>query len=62
MPLCQIIPLNADDVLHKGMGTLSEALLMVQTYERSKSHGPDRRVQERREFLEGVCLYIFVKL
>ncbi|KAF8566604.1 hypothetical protein P879_05659 [Paragonimus westermani] len=30
--LCTIIPLNPDDVLRKGSGTLCEALLMVQAY------------------------------
>ncbi|OMH80188.1 DNA polymerase epsilon catalytic subunit A [Zancudomyces culisetae] len=30
--LCNIIPLNADDVLRKGSGTLCEALLMVEAY------------------------------
>lgn len=29
--LCNIIPLNADDVLRKGSGTLCETLLMVCT-------------------------------
>ncbi|TGZ80191.1 DUF1744-domain-containing protein [Ascodesmis nigricans] len=32
--LCTIIPLNADDVLRKGTGTLCEMLLMVQAYEK----------------------------
>ncbi|VDN09429.1 unnamed protein product, partial [Dibothriocephalus latus] len=31
--LCTILPLNPDDVLRKGSGTLCEALLMVQAYE-----------------------------
>ncbi|KAM7543304.1 hypothetical protein Aperf_G00000018284 [Anoplocephala perfoliata] len=31
--LCTILPLNPDDVLRKGSGTLSEALLMVKAYE-----------------------------
>lgn len=30
--LCTILPLNPDDVLRKGSGTLCEALLMVQAY------------------------------
>lgn len=29
--LCNIIPLNADDVLRKGSGTLCETLLMVRS-------------------------------
>jgi len=32
--LCNIIPLNPDDVLRKGTGTLCEMLLMVQAYEK----------------------------
>ncbi|OUC43799.1 hypothetical protein D917_09513 [Trichinella nativa] len=31
--LCTIIPMNPDDVLRKGSGTLCEALLMVQAYQ-----------------------------
>ncbi|VDL61470.1 unnamed protein product [Hymenolepis diminuta] len=31
--LCTILPLNPDDVLRKGSGTLCEALLMVRAYE-----------------------------
>ncbi|KAJ1677332.1 DNA polymerase epsilon catalytic subunit, partial [Spiromyces aspiralis] len=31
--LCNIIPMNPDDVLRKGSGTLCETLLMVQAYE-----------------------------
>ena len=65
LALCQIIQLNADDVMHKGTGTLCEALLTVQTYVRGMSYGPDRRAQERREVLEasgrGVCLYIALR-
>ena len=30
--LCNIIPLNPDDVLRKGSGTLCETLLMVRTW------------------------------
>lgn len=30
--LCNIIPLNPDDVLRKGSGTLCETLLMVSSY------------------------------
>ena len=30
--LCNIIPLNPDEVLRKGSGTLCETLLMVSTY------------------------------
>ncbi|ODQ80376.1 hypothetical protein BABINDRAFT_35491 [Babjeviella inositovora NRRL Y-12698] len=33
--LCTIIPLNPDEVLRKGTGTLCEMLLMVQAYEKS---------------------------
>eukprot|EP00916_Digyalum_oweni_P010390 GHVL01017390.1.p1 GENE.GHVL01017390.1~~GHVL01017390.1.p1 ORF type:complete len:2204 (+),score=478.22 GHVL01017390.1:451-6612(+) len=31
--LCSIVPMNADDVLRKGSGTLCELLLMAQAYE-----------------------------
>ncbi len=33
--LCNIIPLNPDDVLRKGSGTLCETLLMVSQYQRT---------------------------
>ena len=33
--LCNIIPLNPDEVLRKGTGTLCEMLLMVQAYEKN---------------------------
>lgn len=53
--LCQIIPLNSGDVLRKGTGTLCEALLMVQAYERDII-APNKVVDKALKFHEGHLL------
>ena len=53
--LCNIIPLNPDEVLRKGTGTLCETLLMVQAY---KSHilMPNRHIDPIDNTYEGHIL------
>lgn len=53
--LCNIIPLNPDEVLRKGTGTLCETLLLVQAY---KSHilTPNRHVDPLDNTFEGHIL------
>lgn len=53
--LCNIIPLNPDEVLRKGSGTLCETLLMVQAY---KGHilMPNRHVDPIDNTFEGHIL------
>jgi len=53
--LCQIIPLNSGDVLRKGTGTLCEALLMVQAYEREMI-APNKNVDKSLKFYHGHLL------
>jgi len=53
--LCQIIPLNAGDVLRKGTGTLCEALLMVQAYERNLI-APNKQRERGLKFYQGHVL------
>jgi DNA polymerase epsilon subunit 1 len=53
--LCSIIPMNPDDVLRKGSGTLCESLLMVQ------AHGlnivfPNKQVTDQSKFHNGHLL------
>ncbi|KAL6947333.1 DNA polymerase epsilon catalytic subunit [Hanseniaspora vineae] len=53
--LCTIIPLNPDEVLRKGTGTLCEMLLMVQAYE----HGillPNKHTDPIERFYDGHLL------
>ncbi|ORY84392.1 DNA polymerase epsilon [Protomyces lactucae-debilis] len=53
--LCNILPLNPDDCLRKGTGTLCEMLLMVNAY----SDGivlPNKYVEEPERFFEGHLL------
>lgn len=50
--LCSIIPLNPDEVLRKGTGTLCEMLLMVQAYQ----HGillPNKHTDPPERFYKG---------
>ncbi|KAG7095213.1 hypothetical protein E1B28_005988 [Marasmius oreades] len=53
--LCNIIPLNPDEVLRKGSGTLCETLLMVEAY---KGHiiMPNKHEEEHGNFYDGHLL------
>lgn len=53
--LCTIIPLNPDEVLRKGTGTLCEMLLMVQAYEKSILL-PNKYTDPIERFYEGHLL------
>ncbi|KAL1987179.1 hypothetical protein VTN96DRAFT_4511 [Rasamsonia emersonii] len=53
--LCTIIPLNPDDVLRKGTGTLCEMLLMVQAY-KSNIILPNKHKDPPEAFYEGHLL------
>ncbi|KAF9073524.1 hypothetical protein BDP27DRAFT_1417011 [Rhodocollybia butyracea] len=53
--LCNIIPLNPDEVLRKGSGTLCETLLMVEAY-RGNIIMPNRHEEEHGNFYEGHLL------
>lgn len=53
--LCNIIPLNPDEVLRKGSGTLCETLLMVQAYQ-SNILMPNRHVDPIGNMYEGHLL------
>lgn len=53
--LCNIVPLNPDDVLRKGTGTLCEMLLMVQAYEKGIVL-PNKHQEPKEAFWEGHLL------
>ena len=53
--LCTIIPLNPDDTLRKGTGTLCEMLLMVQAYQKGIVL-PNKHKEPREAFWEGHLL------
>lgn len=53
--LCNIIPLNPDDVLRKGTGTLCEMLLMVQAYEKGIVL-PNKHKEPKETFWQGHLL------
>ncbi|RPB25462.1 DNA polymerase epsilon catalytic subunit A [Terfezia boudieri ATCC MYA-4762] len=53
--LCTIIPLNPDDVLRKGTGTLCEMLLMVQAYQKEIIL-PNKHKGAEEAFYEGHLL------
>ncbi len=53
--LCTIIPLNPDDTLRKGTGTLCEMLLMVQAYQKEIVL-PNKHKEARETFWEGHLL------
>ncbi|OJD26025.1 DNA polymerase epsilon catalytic subunit A [Blastomyces percursus] len=53
--LCTIIPLNPDDVLRKGTGTLCEMLLMVQAY-RGDIILPNKHTEPTEAFWNGHLL------
>ncbi|KAK4697394.1 DNA polymerase epsilon subunit 1, partial [Lecanoromycetidae sp. Uapishka_2] len=53
--LCNIIPLNPDDTLRKGTGTLCEMLLMVQAYEKGIVL-PNKHKEPKETFWEGHLL------
>ena len=53
--LCTIIPLNPDDVLRKGTGTLCEMLLMVQAYQKGIVL-PNKHKEAKETFWNGHLL------
>lgn len=53
--LCNIIPLNPDDVLRKGTGTLCEMLLMVQAYQKAIVL-PNKHKEPKETFWDGHLL------
>lgn len=53
--LCTIIPMDPDEVLRKGSGTLCEALLMVQAFH-AKIIFPNKQEQIHTKFYEGHLL------
>ena len=53
--LCNIIPLNPDDVLRKGTGTLCEMLLMVQAYQKGIVL-PNKHEEPKETFWDGHLL------
>ena len=53
--LCTIIPLNPDDVLRKGTGTLCEMLLMVQAYQKEIIL-PNKHQSPKEAFWDGHLL------
>ncbi|KAF8310468.1 DUF1744-domain-containing protein [Clavulina sp. PMI_390] len=53
--LCNIIPLNPDEVLRKGSGTLCETLLMVEAYT-GRIIMPNRHEEPQGEMFEGHLL------
>ena len=53
--LCTIIPLNPDDVLRKGTGTLCEMLLMVQAYQKGIVL-PNKHKEPKETFWDGHLL------
>ncbi|KAF5381777.1 hypothetical protein D9615_005436 [Tricholomella constricta] len=53
--LCNIIPLNPDEVLRKGSGTLCETLLMVEAY-RAAIIMPNRHVESHGNMYDGHLL------
>ena len=53
--LCTIIPLNPDDTLRKGTGTLCEMLLMVQAYQKGIVL-PNKHKEPKETFWEGHLL------
>ncbi|KAK2800573.1 DNA polymerase epsilon catalytic subunit [Onygenales sp. PD_10] len=53
--LCTILPLNPDDVLRKGTGTLCEMLLMVQAYQKNIVL-PNKHTDPPEAFWEGHLL------
>lgn len=53
--LCTIIPLNPDEVLRKGTGTLCEMLLMVQAYQKDILL-PNKHTEPHEKFYRGHLL------
>ncbi|KAF8632650.1 hypothetical protein AX17_004783 [Amanita inopinata Kibby_2008] len=53
--LCNIIPLNPDEVLRKGSGTLCETLLMVEAYQ-AEIIMPNRHEESHGDMYEGHLL------
>ena len=53
--LCNIIPLNPDEVLRKGSGTLCETLLMVEAY-RGSIIMPNRHEEAHGRMYDGHLL------
>ncbi|KAL6048727.1 DNA polymerase epsilon catalytic subunit [Balamuthia mandrillaris] len=53
--LCTIIPMNPDDVLRKGSGTLCEALLMVEAFKKNIIY-PNKQTSEFGKMYKGHLL------
>lgn len=53
--LCTIVPMNADDVLRRGSGTLCEHLLMAQAYANNIVF-PNKKMDEPEKFYKGHLL------
>ena len=53
--LCTVIPLNAEDVLRKGSGTLCEMLLMVESYNNGIIY-PNKQTEIPKRFYNGHLL------
>lgn len=53
--LCTVIPLNAEDVLRKGSGTLCEMLLMVESYNNGIIY-PNKQTDSPKRFYNGHLL------
>ncbi|KAJ5074812.1 intein-containing DNA polymerase epsilon catalytic subunit a precursor [Anaeramoeba ignava] len=53
--LCSIIPMNPDDVLRKGSGTLCETLLMVKGFE-AEIVFPNKKKKQLMNFVDGKLL------
>jgi DNA polymerase epsilon subunit 1 len=53
--LCNIIPMNPDEVLRKGSGTLCESLLMVQAH-KAQVIMPNKHADDTGKFFEGHLL------
>lgn len=53
--LCTVLPLNAEDVLRKGSGTLCEMLLMVEAFRNGIVY-PNKQIESPLRFYEGHLL------
>ena len=53
--LCTVLPLNAEDVLRKGSGTLCEMLLMVESFNNGIIY-PNKQLESPLRFFDGHLL------
>ena len=53
--LCTVLPLNAEDVLRKGSGTLCEMLLMVESFNNGIIY-PNKQIESPLRFFDGHLL------